>query len=184
VLEDPLIDPMPEVRQTWDKADVIARQTFPGVALPDLINLTVNTRALSVETEKRLTMQKAFEVEIGSLTDQFQLESKGLADGFRARELKHFEVSLGAFKGQRETRLIGRREHPMCLCRVKGGRFCMRGKDCKPGDRKIRLLLLSLSVLPSEIGKSNYRQIPQNHHRTLWELACQRWGQQTHIDGD
>ncbi|MNN04936.1 hypothetical protein D3C81_1176770 [compost metagenome] len=121
MLEDPLIDPLAEVGQTRDEADVITRQTFPGIALPDLINLTVNTGTLSIQAQKRLTVQQAFEVQVRPFTDQFQLEAKGLADGFLARELKDLEVMLGAFEGQRETRLIGRREHPMSLCSVRAG---------------------------------------------------------------
>ena len=121
MLENPLIDAVPEVRQTRDKAQVITRQTFPGIALPDLINLTVNTGTVRIKTQKRLTVQQAFEIQIGPLTDQFQLETKRLADGFLARELKDLEVMLGAFEGQRETRLIGRREHPMSLCRMRAG---------------------------------------------------------------
>lgn len=121
VLKNPLIDPMPKVRQTRDQAKVITRQTFSGVALPDLINLTVDAGTVRIKTQKRLTVQQAFEVQIRSFTDQLQLEAKGLADGFLARELKDFEVVLGAFKGQREARLIGRREHPMFLCRVRAG---------------------------------------------------------------
>jgi hypothetical protein len=46
-----------------------------------------------------------------------------LADGFPARELKDLEVVPGAFEGQRETRLIGRREHPMSLCSVRINKF-------------------------------------------------------------
>lgn len=121
MLKNTLVDAMPQIRQTRDKAEVIACQTFPGIALPDLINLTMNTATLSIETQKRLTMQQAFQIQVRPLADQFQLEAKGLADGFPARELKDFEVMPGAFEGQRETRLIGRREHPMSLCSVRAG---------------------------------------------------------------
>lgn len=121
MLENSLVGAVTEVRQTRYQAEVIARQTFPGVALTDLINLTMDTGTVRPQTQKRLTVQQAFEVQIRSLTDQFQLEAKGLADGFLARELKDLEVKLGAFEGQRETRLIGRREHPMCLCRMRAG---------------------------------------------------------------
>ena len=121
VLKYPLIDAVPEVRQTRDKAQVITSKTFPGVALSDLIDLTVNTGTIRSKAQKRLTVQQAFEVQVRPLTDQFQLEAKGLADGFLARELKDFEVVRGAFEGQRETRLIGRREHPMSLCSVRAG---------------------------------------------------------------
>lgn len=117
VLKYPLIDAVPEVRQTRDKAQVITSKTFPGIALSDLIDLTVNTGTIRIKAQKRLTVQQAFELQVRPLTDQFQLETKGLADGFRARELKDFEVVRGAFEGQRETRLIGRREHPMSLCK-------------------------------------------------------------------
>ena len=121
MLKNPLVDAMPEVRKTRYQAQVIARQTFPGITLPDSINLTMDTGTFCIEAQERLTMQQALEVQVGPFTDQFQVEAKGLADGFLARELKDFEIKLGAFKGQRETRLIGRREHPMCLCRLRAG---------------------------------------------------------------
>ena len=121
MLKNPLVDAMPQIRQTRGEAQVIACQTFPGVALSDLINLTVNTATLSIKTQICLTMQQAFQIQVRPLADQFQFEAKGLADGFPARELKDLEVMLGAFEGQRETRLIGRREHPMSLCSVRAG---------------------------------------------------------------
>jgi hypothetical protein len=89
--------------------------------LADAKNLTVDTGALCIKTQKRLTVQQAFQFYVWSFTDQFQVKTVGLADGFRARELKDFELILDAVEGQRETRLIGRREHPMCLCRMKAG---------------------------------------------------------------
>ena len=97
MLKNPLVDAMPQIRQTRDKAEVIACQTFPGIALPDLIDLTMNTATLSIETQKRLTMQQAFQIQVRPLADQFQFEAKRLADGFPARELKDFEVMPGAF---------------------------------------------------------------------------------------
>jgi hypothetical protein len=121
VLEDPLIDAPAEVGQARDQADVIARQTLTGIPLASAKNLPVNTGTLPIETQKRLTMQKAFEVEVGPFADQLQIKTVGLADGFLARELKNLELILDAVEGQRETRLIGRREHPMCLCRMKAG---------------------------------------------------------------
>ena len=121
VLEDPLIDALTEVGQSRYETDLVARQTFPGIALTDPKNLTVNTGTLRIETQKRLTMQQAFELDVRPFADQFQVKTVGLADGFRARELKHLELILDAVDRQRETRLIGRSEHPMCLCRMKAG---------------------------------------------------------------
>ncbi|MBB6155751.1 hypothetical protein HDC30_002975 [Pseudomonas sp. JAI115] len=77
MLKNPLVDAVTEVGQTRHQAQVVARQTFPGIALPDLINLTMDTGTFRIEAQKRLTVQQAFEVQIRTLTDQFQLETKG-----------------------------------------------------------------------------------------------------------
>ena len=96
MLENSLIDAPSEVRQTRYETDLVARQTLAGIALADAKNLTVNTGTLRIETQKRLTMQQAFEFYIGALTDQFQVKTVGLADGFLARELKYLELILDA----------------------------------------------------------------------------------------
>ena len=119
VLEHPLVDALAQVGQARHQADLVARQTLAGIALTNAKNLTVNTGALRIETQKRLTMQQAFELDIRALADQFHFKAVRLADGFLARKLKHFEFTLDAVDGQREAWLIGRSEHPMCLCRMK-----------------------------------------------------------------
>ncbi len=121
MLENPLIDTLTEIRQARHETDLIARQTLAGIALAYAINLTVNTGTVRIETQKCLTVQQTFEFQVRALADQFQVKAIGLADGFLARELKYLELILDAVEGQRETRLIGRREHPMCLCRMKAG---------------------------------------------------------------
>src|SRR5471030_102566 len=121
VLEDPLIDAPAEVGQTRDQADLVACQTLAAIPLANPINLTVNAGTAAIKTQKRLTVQETFQFEVWPFADQFQIETEGLADGFLTRELKHLELILEAVEGQRETRLIGRREHPMSLCRMKAG---------------------------------------------------------------
>ncbi len=56
-------------------------------------------------------MQQAFQIQIGALADQFQVEAIGLADGLAALEFEHLEVVLDAFERKREVGLVGGVEH-------------------------------------------------------------------------
>ncbi|MNP66074.1 hypothetical protein D3C76_1617290 [compost metagenome] len=104
-------------------------------------------------------MQQAFERNVRTITDQFQVESIGFADGFRTREFKHLELGvLIALEGQCESRLVSRGEHPMWSLQNEGERFCMSDYGVRAGCGKIRIGLPPSKHFPSENGLSNYRQ--------------------------
>ncbi|MNY48726.1 hypothetical protein D3C86_1840800 [compost metagenome] len=119
VLEHPLVDALPQVGQARYQTDLIAGQTPARIALANTENLTMNTGTLRIETQKRLAVQQAFEIDVRSLADQFDVKTVWLADGLPAGELKHVEFTVDAVDDQREAWLISRSDHPMCLCRMK-----------------------------------------------------------------
>ncbi len=71
----------------------------------------MKTTAIRREGEEGRAMQQAFQIQVGTLADQFQVEAIGLADGLAAPEFEHLEVVLDAFEGKREVGLVGWGEH-------------------------------------------------------------------------
>jgi hypothetical protein len=101
---------------------LVLGQAFACVALADTVNLTMNTSALTVKTKEGHAMQKAFQIEVGTFADQFQIKAEGLADGFLAGELKDLQIVLEPLDIKDKVGLVGRAEHPTSLVLIwKGG---------------------------------------------------------------
>ena len=60
-------------------------------------------------------MQQAFQIEVGTFADQFQLERERLADRLAAAELEDLQIVADAFDAQAEMGLVGRGEHSLFL---------------------------------------------------------------------
>jgi len=118
VLEDALVGAMGEVGQLRHEREAIAGQALTGFTLGRLMHQPMNTAAIRREGEEGRAMQQAFQIQVGALADQFQVEAIGLADGFTAAEFEHLEVVLDAFEGKREVGLVGWGEHPCSSCSV------------------------------------------------------------------
>ncbi len=118
VLEDALVGAMGEVGQLRHEREAIARQALAGLTLGGLMHQPMNTAAVRREGKEGRAMQQAFQIQIGALADQFQVEAIGLADGLAALELEHLEVVLDAFEGKCEVGLVGWGEHPCSSCSV------------------------------------------------------------------
>ena len=116
-LENPLIDAPAQVAQTGHQTDLIARQAIAAIALPHAKNLAVHTRAPAIETQKRHTVKKVFELAVRPFADQLQVKTVRLADSLFAGEFEHRKFIVKVIDGQREARLISRSGHPVCLCR-------------------------------------------------------------------
>ncbi len=118
VLEDALVGAMGKVGQLRHEREAIAGQALAGFTLGGLMHQPMNTTAIRREGEEGRAMQQAFQIQVGALADQFQVEAIGLADGFTAPEFEHLEVVLVAFEGKREVGLVGWGEHPCSSCSV------------------------------------------------------------------
>ena len=106
LLENPLIDPVRQVRQMWAQRKVITRQAPAGFATGDAVHLPVNAGAQRGNLQKRLLVQQLFEVKEGPLTDQLQFKSERHVQGLAALEGQYLKVR--SLKGQREMGLISR----------------------------------------------------------------------------
>ncbi len=118
VLEDALVGAMGEVGQLRHEREPVARQALAGLTLGGLMHQPVDAAAVRREGKEGRAMQQAFQIQIGVLADQFQVEAIGLADGLAALEFEHLEVVLDAFEGQCEVGLVGWGEHPCSSCSV------------------------------------------------------------------
>ncbi len=118
VLEDALVGAMGEVGQLRHEREAIAGQALTGFTLGRLMHQPVDAAAIRRDGEEGRAMQQAFQIQVGALADQFQVEAIGLADGLAAPEFEHLEVVLDAFKGKREVGLVGWGEHPCSSCSV------------------------------------------------------------------
>ena len=111
MLEDALIGAMSEVGQLRHEREAIAGQALAGFALGGLMHQPVDTAAIRREGEEGRAMQQAFQIQVGALADQFQVEAIGLANGLAAAEFEHLEVVLDAFEKVKWAWLAGANIH-------------------------------------------------------------------------
>ena len=115
LLENALVMPMREVGQARHQAHLVAGQALAGFALGHPVQLAMDAVALP-QVQVGALVQQAFQVQVGTFADQFDVEAVGLVQGFAAMEFEHLQVAVEAVDIQAEMGLVGRGEHPMFLC--------------------------------------------------------------------
>ncbi len=121
-LEYLMVETVAQIGKTGHQAELVLGQALACVALADAVNLAMNTRAVAVKAKERHAMQKAFQIQVGTFADQFQIKAEGLADGFLAGELKDLQIVVEPLDIKDKRGLVGRAEHHTSLVLIlKGG---------------------------------------------------------------
>jgi len=75
----------------------------------------MNTVTSVVESQKSLFVKHAFKVKIRAFADEFYLDGKRCADGFRSLKFKHTQIVFKPFDSEREQCFVSRIEHVFFL---------------------------------------------------------------------
>ena len=92
VLKNSLVMAELQVVKRWHQGQLIAGQTFTGLAHEDLFDMAMNAFTPQTKLEKRRLTEQALQIEISGLTDKFNLDRIQAADGFGALKGQHLEV--------------------------------------------------------------------------------------------
>jgi len=115
VLEDALVDAMPEPGQLRAQGQVVAGQALAGITLGAGVHLGMDAAAVGVQGEEGRLAEQGFEVQVRALADQGDLEHEGLAERLVSGEFEHLQVVFDTGQVQAEMRLVGGGEHPLFL---------------------------------------------------------------------
>lgn len=118
LLKDPLLVTELQVMQGRDQCQVITSQAWTGVAHPHIFDAAMQTFAIEAKLKKRRLTEQAFQIDIGALADQLQLQRIQAAESLTAVKRQHFKIMAHRGDQQVELRGIGRSEHK----RVLGGK--------------------------------------------------------------
>ncbi|RMP20529.1 hypothetical protein ALQ27_200017 [Pseudomonas syringae pv. delphinii] len=93
LLIDTLVGTVMQILQLRYQRQGVTRQALASVALGNAVDLPVDAIPLRIERQKRLLVQKRLQIDVGVFADQFQVETKRLADAFSTCKRQHLQVA-------------------------------------------------------------------------------------------
>ncbi|EXF42879.1 hypothetical protein BAY1663_04699 [Pseudomonas sp. BAY1663] len=107
LLEDALVEAVPQIGQGRPQVDAVAGQALARIALLDTVDDAVHALAAGAEGEVGGLVDQRIEVEIGALADQLDIEAIGVVEPLPAFEACYLQAGFMTCDGEGDVRLVG-----------------------------------------------------------------------------